>query len=151
MKIFVFMWRSTKTGLYQILLLKMDQKVSEGKLIKDLRAAEVRDLINQIPTECIFVGMRLRDYVLKPLLHELRKSGLDLPDKLKFHWIPPYKLPFEDILWIYNFGMYGRPETDDKITLSDIVDGYQVLDDKLEDVEKLAISYFELIGDFNKV
>jgi hypothetical protein len=84
---------------------------------------------------------------LKPLLQELCIAKLDLPEQLKFHWVPPYKVPIEDIQWIYNFGMYSNEEPASiEEMLSNL--GLSSTQNIIRDITNI---YFTLIGDFDRL
>lgn len=147
MKVFVFM-EYRVDGNFNLGMLTDDAKLSELKIVRDAPAAQVREIINSIPTECIFVGKSLRLEILRPLLHQLVKEDLDLPEKLKFHWTPPFKLPFDDVEWLYNFGVFSEGF----ISLYEIGKNLDIEIDlyREHNIDKLAEIYFKLIGDFNR-
>jgi hypothetical protein len=146
MKVFVFI--ETVNDNFNLGMLSEEDTVDKIQLIKDIQAPQVRQIINQIPTECIFVGRNLRKGVLMKLMHQLCKLKLDLPDKLKFHWVPPYKMPLDDVDWLYNFGTY----TDGFTPIHEMGSNLGIEVDLTQQchITELAKIYFTLIGDFNK-
>jgi hypothetical protein len=150
MKVFVFLERVDNS--YNVGLLSEDEPLSKLKELKHIGAIQLRDLINNIPTECIFVGIELRKEVLSPFLHELCKNKLNLPDKLEFHWVPPYKLPLDDVFWIYNYGMFNDNAYGNKLQLMikdlNLVSKTEGTDCHLYDIAQV---YFTLIGNFDKL
>lgn len=152
MKVFVFLEKDSDQPncKFNIGLLNESDRI-EDKLvvIRSAPASQVRDLINQVPTECIFVGRDLRQGVLTELLHQLCSLRLDLPEKLKFHWVPPYKMPLEDINWLYNFGTFNESSHPSWIEIGNSL-GIKVSSsgDHIQDMAKI---YFTLIGDFSKL
>lgn len=161
MNTFVFMYRVNDK--YQLGMLNDTDNIDKLLVLNDLDASAIREVINSIPVNCIFVGRNIRQSVLAPLLHDLCKSKLELPEKLKFHWIPPYKLPIDDINWLYNFGTFYELDKTNELDLSDEVRVY-ALDlmakelgielpqphPELLEVKVMAMIYFTLIGDFNR-
>ena len=135
---------------FQIGLLNSESKsLSEMKVLTDLSAKSVRDLINTLPSEInySFIGNNTRKGVLSSLLHALCKGRLDLPEKLKFHWIPPFKVPIEDISWIFSFGTFEDYSINYMCNELEIPVDYT----KDRNVDMIAKVYFTLIGDFNKL
>jgi hypothetical protein len=136
---------------YSVGVLDQDEKVGEMKYFNYLSSAEVRDLINSLPGDITFVGNELRSSVLAPLMRDLARIRVELPEKLKFHWVPPFKLPFDDLGWIYNFGIFpesGIPLSEMALNLG--IDEMNC-DPQNPHLNLMAKIYFTLIGDFNKI
>jgi len=147
MKVFVFM--EAFEDKFNFGMLSEDSNISQMMVVKDAPATQVREVLNSIPSECIFVGRNLRQGVLTKLMYQLCQLKLDLPEKLKFHWVAPYKLPFDDLDWLYNFGTYK----DGFVPLSEMGSNLGVQVDMSSNchIEELAKMYFTLIGDFSKL
>jgi hypothetical protein len=145
MNCFVFLAKDS--DYYDIGILKVEDKVSQMVVSMNESAISIRYIINQLPEGCQFIGNNLRFGTLKPLLQELCIAKLDLPEQLKFHWVPPYKVPIEDIQWIYNFGMYSNEEPASiEEMLSNL--GLSSTQNIIRDITNI---YFTLIGDFDRL
>lgn len=114
--------------------------------INDVSPEALKDLIDSIPTKCIFVGKNLRSGVLQPLMIDLCKLSLGLPKGLIIHWVPPYNLNFDDINWLYNYGIF----TESNFELGSMCEsvGLEVTGNELLDMANL---YFSLVGDFRTI
>lgn len=150
MNVFVFIEKGTQVDLFNLGIMREDEKISEMQLLKDMSDTGVRDIINQIPTGCVFVGQNLRQGVLSELMHSLCRKKLDLPEKLKFHWVPPYKLPLDDLDWLFNFGMFGQSMTPLSTMASELGITIDPSDVNGSNVKLMAKVYFTIVGDFNK-
>ena len=149
--IFVFMSHYETPSYYSVGVLDQDDKVGEMKYFSYLSPVEVRDLINSLPGDVTFVGNELRSKVLAPLMRDLAKVRVELPERLKFHWVPPFKLPFDDLGWIYNFGIFPESEIPLSVMASNLeINEVEGLNPP-HDLNLMARIYFTLIGDFNKI
>jgi hypothetical protein len=148
--VFVFIQKSdsmpTDTlDMYSVGLLDSSNNLSE-LMVTEKTAVGFRDLINSIPSEvpCYFVGLGIRS-ILAEIQRSLILERLDMPEKLKIHWVAPYKIPLDDIGWLYNYGMFTE------VTFQEIDLKLGVTKESDSPILKLAKIYFALIGDFNKL
>jgi len=147
MKVFVFLTKYN--GKYDVGLMRDDENLSEMKKVSRISATELRGILNSIEAECIFVGKNLRTKILTPMLHDLVKSGTDLPNQLKFHWIPPYKLQLDDVAWLYDFGIFT--EETEAMSIFQLAESLEINIEMKSDIDALALVYFSLVGDFDRI
>lgn len=124
----------------------LSESDSDLMVINNASPSVIKELIDSIPTKCIFVGKNLRGGVLQSLMFDLCKVKLPLPNGLKFHWVPPFNLNFDDINWLYNFGMYSEFNTDLEFMCESV--GVELTGNELLDMANL---YFTLVGDFRVI
>lgn len=148
MNTFVFMEYYPESGRFNLGLYNDEQPFSKLCVVNEIEALQVKCIIDNISTGCIFVGIKIRENILKPLLHELCKIKVELPEKLKFHWIPPYKLPIDDVDWLFNYGLFSSDE--DEMDVYDMAEELGIYDTK-SSIDALAKVYFTLVGDFNRI
>lgn len=149
MKVFVFLSRNDSEPRYNLGLLREDDSLEELKEFQNLSSTELRGVLNNIDCDCIFVGKNLRVKVLAPLYHELTMLRTDLPERLKFHWVPPYQLPFDDVAWMFDFGMFTE-ETQNK-SIFDLANSLLIDFEMHTEIWTLATVYFSLVGDFHRL
>lgn len=148
MKVFVFLSRNSEAK-YNLGLLREDDSLEELKEFPNLSATELQSVLNSIDCDCIFVGKNLRTNILAPMFHELTRMKIELPKRLKFHWVPPYQLPLDDVAWMYDFGMFTE-ETQSK-SIFDLASNLQIDFEMHTEIWTLATVYFSLVGDFHRL
>lgn len=116
---------------------------NELMTIPDASPEIIKELIDAIPTKCIFVGIELRSKVLQPLMIDFCRSKIKLPKGLVIHWVAPYNLNFDDIVWLYNYGVYKEHACSLEFMCESL--GIELTGNRLVDIANL---YFNLVGDF---